>query len=146
MDSNLLFAQLAEMIEFEETLTPFVLISERINPIGVPLVGSAASCEIAVSGVIVPTSISFQGVGLKFSPSGLNAPMIISPSLPFAVFTMSCMALQECCRRDRVCCQIDERVPAIIHSVYCHSRLLIQSSPLCLLQRWASRYKGLRPR
>jgi len=82
MDSSLLSAQLAEMSEFCETLTPFVLMSEMINPIGVPLDKSAASSDVAVVGVIVPTSISFQGVGLKDSPLGLSVPMIISPSLP----------------------------------------------------------------
>ena len=81
MDSALLFAQLAEMTEFEETLTPFLLISETIKPIGVPLDGSAANWEVAVVGVIVPTSISFQGGGLKPPSSGVRAPMIISPSL-----------------------------------------------------------------
>ena len=47
---------------------------------------------------------------------------------PLAIFTVSCTALQERFCRDCVCCQIHEGRSAIVHSVYCHSRLLIQSS------------------
>ena len=115
----MLVEKLALYIALFDWDMPFISARDITRASGVPLLSLILRVLVFDEGVIVPTSISFHGYGLKLPPLGSSVPVIPNRSMSFRILSARKSVFSE-----------DSNVPVIgstvtLDNVYPESGLIV---------------------